>query len=353
VKPFISVVTPTFHREDLLARCVQSVLAQQVDAPFEHLVVNGYGEPLAPAPWMDDPRVRVLSTFRTERCVARNTGAALSQGQWLLFLDDDDALLPGAFASMLQAAQAADPVLVYGGYEIHNERLGRSDTLQPQVPADVFPLLFVGEVLPPQATWLRRDAFFQAGCFDPTFPAAEDVDLIRRVAFLGACAGTTHVTASVRVEHQTTTSHWARQNEFTHASLEKNLRLPATLPRLLASTQGQPTGGDAAPANMSPRPGGCGRRGSAEPPWRVCPGPRAWRGGMRDARLFCAACAADLLPKPPISCLVRCAPLQGCVRLASASHRHSHGFSPAYRRRNSLFRRRNALGMPRESRNSA
>lgn len=246
----ISVITPTFHREDLLARCVQSVLAQQVDAAFEHLVVNDYGTPLAPAPWQSDPRVTVLSTFRTERCVARNTGAALSQGRWLLFLDDDDFLLPGAFASMLQAAQhaapvlqaaqRAEPVLVYGGYEIHNERLGLSDTLQPQVPPDVFPLLFVGEVLPPQATWLRRDAFFRAGCFDPTFPAAEDVDLIRRVAFLGTSAGTTHVTASVRVEHQTTTSHWARQNEFTHAGLDKDLRRAATLPRLLAGTQGQP-----------------------------------------------------------------------------------------------------------------
>ena len=85
---------------------------------------------------------------------------------------------------MLQAAQTADPVLVYGGCEIHNERLGLSDTLQPQVPADVFPLLLVGEVLPPQATWLRRDAFFQAGGFDPTFPAAEDVDLIRKEPIL-------------------------------------------------------------------------------------------------------------------------------------------------------------------------
>ncbi len=240
VKPLISVVTPTFHREDLLARCVQSVLAQQVDAPFEHIVVNDYGSPLAPAPWMDDPRVRVLDTFRTERCVARNTGAALSQGQWLYFLDDDDFTLPGAFAAMLHTAQNSDAVLVYGGYQIHNERLGQSDTLQPQVPADVFPLLFAGEVLPLQATWWRRDAFFRAGGFDPTFPAAEDIDLIRRAAFLGTCVGTTYVGTSVRVEHQTTTSQWARQNEFTYAGLEKALRMPETLPRLLASTQGQP-----------------------------------------------------------------------------------------------------------------
>ena len=279
VKPFFSIVTPTFHREDLRARCVQSILDQQADAAFEHIVVNDYGEPLAPAPWMNDPRVQVLHTFRTERCVARNTGAAVSQGNWLLFLDDDDALLPGAMAAILQViqeAQATPPALVYGGYQIHNERLGQSDTLQPQVPADVFPLLFVGEVLPPQATWPRREAFFQAGCFDPLFPTAEDVDLIRRVAFLGTSAGTTYVCASVREEHQTTTTQWARQNEFTHAGLEKNLRLPATLPRLLHSTQGQPYWR-----------GRCARE-------YVAAVRRAQRAGQRGTALACLSGAARL-----------------------------------------------------------
>ena len=54
---------------------------------------------------MDDPRVTVLNTYRTERAVARNTGAALSRGDWLYFLDDDDYALPGAFAAMLEVAE--------------------------------------------------------------------------------------------------------------------------------------------------------------------------------------------------------------------------------------------------------
>lgn len=240
MKPLISVVTPTFRREDLLARCVQSVLAQHLDAAFEHIVINDAGDPLAPAAWMDDPRVRIVSTFQTERSVARNVGAALSPGRWLYFLDDDDFALPGAFAAMLAAGQNSDAVLLYGGYEIHNERTGTLETLQPQVPADAFPLLFAGAGLPPQATWVRRDAFYLAGCFDPTYTGAEDLDLFRRVSFLGTTARTPHVCASVRVEHETTTTQWARQNEFIYAGLEKPLRMPQTLPRLLAGTQGQP-----------------------------------------------------------------------------------------------------------------
>ncbi len=240
MKPTISIVTPTFHREDLLARCVESVLAQQGDAPFEHIVVNDYGSPLAPAPWMDDPRVRVLNTFRTERCVARNTGAALSQGQWLYFLDDDDYALPGAFAAMLQTAHGSNAVLVYEGYQIHNERRNASDTLQPALPPDVFPMLFAGEILPLQSSWIERGAFFQAGGFDPAIQAAQDVDLFRRIALTGIAVGTTHVGAMVRVEHTTTTTQWARQREFWHMGMEKCLRLPETLPHLLAATAEHP-----------------------------------------------------------------------------------------------------------------
>ncbi|MBV9848201.1 MAG: glycosyltransferase [Armatimonadetes bacterium] len=32
----ISVVTPTFRREDLLRRCVENVLAQRVEAEIQH-----------------------------------------------------------------------------------------------------------------------------------------------------------------------------------------------------------------------------------------------------------------------------------------------------------------------------
>ena len=42
----------------------------------------------------------VVNTHHSERSVARNTGAALSHGDYLHFLDDDDILLPGAYAAL-------------------------------------------------------------------------------------------------------------------------------------------------------------------------------------------------------------------------------------------------------------
>ena len=116
---------------------------------------------------MDDPRVTVLNTYRTERAVARNTGAALSRGDWLYFLDDDDYALPGAFAAMLEVAERTQAAHIYGGYTIISGTTGQKTTYQPKLRGDISPMLIAGEGIPPQATWIRRDAFFAVGGFDP------------------------------------------------------------------------------------------------------------------------------------------------------------------------------------------
>ena len=238
----ISVITPTFRREDLLRRCVESVLAQDVPADIQHFVVNDAGESLARAAWMDDPRVSVLNTYRTERAVARNVGAALSRGDWLYFLDDDDYALPGAFAAMLSVAERTKAAHIYGGYTIVSGTTGKTTTYQPILCGDISPMLIAGEGIPPQATWIRRDAFFAVGGFDPLSVPAEDADLVRRVGLFGPIAGTPFLVAEVRVEHpDTTTTNYAKHHGIWLQGTEKALSMPETLPRLLRrTTSGEP-----------------------------------------------------------------------------------------------------------------
>jgi glycosyltransferase involved in cell wall biosynthesis len=240
----ISVITPTFNREDLLARCVESVLAQQVEnARIEHIVVNDYGQPLQrAAAWRDDPRTRVVDTFRTERSVARNTGAALSRGDWLFFLDDDDYVLPGAFAALLETArQKPNAAEVYGAYEVRDVTADTSTIIAPELPDDSSALFLAGEGLPPQATWVRRAAFFACGGFDPLVVPAEDADLYRRVGFVGPVAGTQSVVAVAHVNAPaTSTSDYSHHQRVFHAGLEKSLHLPDLLPRIARTTARAP-----------------------------------------------------------------------------------------------------------------
>lgn len=237
----ISVITPTFRREDLLQRCVESVLAQQVDADIQHFVINDAGEPLKPAPWMDDPRVTVLNTCRTERAFARNTGVALSRGDWLYFLDDDDYALPGAFAAMLDLARQTEAAHIYGGYRVVDEAETTSEVIRPDVSGDIFALLVAGETLPPQASWVRREFFFRVGGFDPLMVPVEDVDLFRRIGRVGRVARTDFVVAVARVNHpDTTTTNSQRQRNQWLRSQDRCLAGPETLPHLLRSTRADP-----------------------------------------------------------------------------------------------------------------
>src|SRR5215204_4702450 len=109
VDVFCSTIIPTMGRPSL-ERAVLSVLNQRFDAAkVEVIVVNDSGKPLPKADWQDCARVRVISTIRRERCVARNTGSAIARGRYLHFLDDDDIILPGAmeaFWALYQSTKA-------------------------------------------------------------------------------------------------------------------------------------------------------------------------------------------------------------------------------------------------------
>lgn len=110
----VSVVVPVWGAERTLDRCVRSVLGQALgpgDALECILVDDGSpdrcGE-ICDAYAARDPRVQVIHKEDGGVSSARNAGLRRSRGAYVVFLDSDDALRPGALAAAL-AAQAAAP----------------------------------------------------------------------------------------------------------------------------------------------------------------------------------------------------------------------------------------------------
>lgn len=117
--PLISVVIPTYNYAHLLPRAIDSVLGQWAD-DIELLVVND-GSQDATAEILEayvqrhGGRVQVIQQNNAGAAAARNRGIAQAHGRYVLPLDADDELLPGAFAAFRRAlAEQPDAALVLG-----------------------------------------------------------------------------------------------------------------------------------------------------------------------------------------------------------------------------------------------
>ena len=90
----ISVVIPTLNRCTTLPRALDSVLKQTLQ-PDEVIVVdNGSQDGTISMLKTNYPAVVIISATKRGVSAARNRGIAIAKGNWIAFLDSDDAWHP-------------------------------------------------------------------------------------------------------------------------------------------------------------------------------------------------------------------------------------------------------------------
>lgn len=213
-----------------MSRAVESVLLQDTSLPFEVIVVNDSGKPLAPAAdWQTDARVSIVDTAQVERSAARNSGATLAQHPFLLFLDDDDYLLPGAFAAFANTVKQAsdsgdsDQVVCWLGDYLVRTPAGEKESIHPELRGQVTAHLIGGTRFPLGACLIRKSAFWACGGFDPRIACNEDWDLCLRLSLLGIVESVEAMVASFLIEATTSTTAWDTFQETLDFVMEKNL----------------------------------------------------------------------------------------------------------------------------------
>lgn len=175
--PVVSVVIPTFNRQNLMLRAVRSVLNQSFSNYEIIVVVDGSkdGTPEALQAIGDD-RIRVL-VHRENRGApaARNTGIKAATGAYIAFLDDDDIWFPEKLEMQLTQMGACDALLC--GYRVMGERRDRSYRLR-----DVG-LKELKKTNPFGGSGLLVKTFIAKGLqFNETLPKAQDWDFLIRLA---------------------------------------------------------------------------------------------------------------------------------------------------------------------------
>lgn len=151
-----SVCIANFNGLDLINACIASVKSQDCGFPIEIIVHDDAStDGSAAAIAANHPDVRLIESRQNAGfCVANNRMAAAARGEYLLLLNNDAALMPGALAALMQEAV----------------RLQRPAILTlPQYDAESGELLDIGSLLDfffnavPNRDPLRNDVGMVAG----------------------------------------------------------------------------------------------------------------------------------------------------------------------------------------------
>ena len=146
VTDWVSVIIPVHNRERLVLDALNSV-ERQIYRPIEIVVVNDGSDDESGAVvrrWSqqfeadDTFSVRCMQQENAGAPVARNKGARASKGQYLLFLDSDDLLLPEKIAEAVDLFRTRTYNIVYSKTKVvtpegrQEGTIGRALTKEPQ-----------------------------------------------------------------------------------------------------------------------------------------------------------------------------------------------------------------------------
>lgn len=180
-RPLFSIVIPTYNREQVLLRAVRSVL-NQTFKDFEIIVVDDGStdntkEVIAS---LNEKRLKYVLQKNQGATVARNTGIENAQGEYVSFLDSDDAWEPTMLEEQLRAYMADDEVgCVYtnvcvitsdGKKHPFSKPLGACDNSYKEI-------LQQGYMAPTSVLSAKREVLVRVGMFDIELPASQDDDI--------------------------------------------------------------------------------------------------------------------------------------------------------------------------------
>ena len=218
--PLLSVTMPTRNRPQLLERALSSVVgavapvARQVEVAVSdgsddeasgqvvHRLLTGW--PGGHRYVWNRPPLPLVENM--------NMAVEISTGRWVMQLDDDDYLLPGAGPAMLEAirqARPGDAALLFGvqivdgnGVRRREQRFRRERYLEPKLA--MRQLLSNSSFVREPTAVVRRAAMEEEGLFDPSVGGAADTDMwVRLFSRYGVrclpqatCAYTVHEAAA-------------------------------------------------------------------------------------------------------------------------------------------------------------
>lgn len=178
----VSVVIPTYNREDRLPSAIRSVL-QQTAPPAEIIVVDDGSTDGTPALVRAYPEVRYLRQENQGVSAARNHGISAAKHDWIALLDSDDEWLPRKLERQWRALERDPRFRFCHTDEIWIRKGRRVNPMKKHAKHGgyIFHHCLPLCVISPSSALINRELFEHFGMFDPELPVCEDYDLWLRI----------------------------------------------------------------------------------------------------------------------------------------------------------------------------
>lgn len=115
-QPKISVVIPMYNATKYIKTAIDSVL-EQTFKDFELIVIDDHssdGSFEFVRENYSDPRIKLLRNFKNlGDAETRNVGLSLACGEFIYFMDHDDAILPNTLETLINAAEKSQAEIVF------------------------------------------------------------------------------------------------------------------------------------------------------------------------------------------------------------------------------------------------
>lgn len=183
--PVVDVIIPTFNRQILLKRSLDSVLKQTFEDFLVWIVDDGStDQTLGFLEQVLDPRIRVLRLDHNQGVSsARNAGIRAGRAPFVALLDSDDEWKPSKLAQQISALEAHPEHAL-----CHTEEVWWRHGAEVRVPTHlkksggwIFDRCVETCCISPSTTVLRRSVLDAVGLFREDFVVCEDYELWLRV----------------------------------------------------------------------------------------------------------------------------------------------------------------------------
>jgi len=228
----VSVIIPVHNMQELLGKCMESVMSQTM-SDLEMILVENASTDDSPVMCdeyaLKDQRVKVLHLDVGDLSTARNSGVAVATSEYVAFLDSDDTVDPQMYDTLYSFAVENDLDLVYCNHvQTFDDRppkykFPETGTRTVMEPKDLLLMNLMQKIPVSSCPMIVRRRLFESLSF-PVFTYFEDRAFTYRL--IGACRKVGYIDKAYYMYYQRSgsivhTFRWKHYYDYARAERDR------------------------------------------------------------------------------------------------------------------------------------